>query len=77
MDFSWRAKRALAVAFSDDGINWSEPSITLGADKTSGWEDRVNSNCVLKIGDRYKMWYTGQALSLIHIFKGKWRWIIL
>ena len=61
MDFSWRAKDALAVAFSDDGINWSEPIITLPADKTSGWEDMVNRNCVLKIDGKYKMWYTGQA----------------
>lgn len=61
MDFSWRSKDALAVVFSDDGINWSEPVITLPADKKSGWEDRVNRNCVLKIDGKYKMWYTGQA----------------
>ena len=29
MDFSWREKKALAVTFSDDGIHWSEPVITL------------------------------------------------
>lgn len=67
MDFSWRAKDALAVAFSDDGINWSEPIITLPADKNSGWEDMVNRNCVLKIGDKYKMWYTGQARGYSYI----------
>lgn len=67
MDFSWRAKDALAVAFSDDGISWSEPVITLPADKTSGWEDMVNRNCVLKIGDKYKMWYTGQARGYSYI----------
>lgn len=61
MDFSWRTKKALAVSFSDDGINWSEPVITIAVNKNSGWEDNVNRNCVLKIDGKYKMWYTGQA----------------
>lgn len=61
MDFSWRPKKSLAVTFSDDGIHWEEPQITLGPDETTGWEDNLNRNCVLKIGDKYKMWYTGQA----------------
>lgn len=61
MDFSWRKKDALAVCFSDNGIDWSEPVITLDADKKSGWEDMINRNCVLKIDGKYKMWYTGQA----------------
>ena len=61
MDFSWRIKKACAVAFSDDGINWTEPVITLPADESTGWEDRINRNCVLKIDGKYKMWYTGQA----------------
>ena len=61
MDFSWRGKKACAVTFSDDGINWSEPVITLSHDLTTGWEDDLNRNCVLKIDGVYKMWYTGQA----------------
>jgi predicted GH43/DUF377 family glycosyl hydrolase len=61
MDFSWRPKSALAVAFSDDGTHWSEPLITLACNPASGWEDRINRNCVVKIGDKYQMWYTGQA----------------
>ncbi|MBE5783057.1 MAG: hypothetical protein E7329_07045 [Clostridiales bacterium] len=61
MDFSWRPQKALAVTFSKDGVHWEEPQITLSADETTGWEDRINRNCVLKIGDTYKMWYTGQA----------------
>ena len=51
MDFSWRPEKALAVTFSDDGIHWTAPQITLPADETTGWEDKVNRNCVLKIGD--------------------------
>lgn len=61
MDFSWRPKRACAVTFSDDGIHWEEPVITLAADPASGWEDNLNRNCVIKVDGVYKMWYTGQA----------------
>ena len=61
MDFSWRPKKALAVIFSKDGINWSEPQITLEHNPKSGWEDDINRNCVLYIDGEYKMWYTGQA----------------
>lgn len=68
MDFSWRPKKALAVTFSDDGIHWEEPQITLSFDETTGWEDDVNRNCVLKVDGKYKMWYTGQARG--HSFIG-------
>ena len=61
MDFSWRPKKSLAVTFSDDGIHWEEPQITLAYDETTGWEDDINRNCVLNIDGTYKMWYTGQA----------------
>jgi len=63
MDVSWRPQKALAVTFSDDGINWNEPVITLSENPASGWEDRLNRNCVLYIPEqqRYLMWYTGQA----------------
>lgn len=61
MDLSTRKNGALSVAFSGDGIHWTAPAITLAPDAASGWEEIVNRNCVLKIGDMYKMWYTGQA----------------
>lgn len=61
MDFSQRAKKACAVTFSDDGVHWSEPVVTLASDPTTGWEDDINRNCVLRIDGVYKMWYTGQA----------------
>ena len=61
MDFSWRPKASLAVAFSDDGLSWTFPAVTLGPDESTGWEDRLNRNCVIKVGDIYRMWYTGQA----------------
>lgn len=68
MDFSWREKKACAVVFSDDGVHWSEPVVTLEKNDSSGWEDDINRNCVLKIGGIYKMWYTGQARG--HSFIG-------
>ena len=35
--------------------------MTLTCDPSTGWEDDLNRNCVLKIDGIYKMWYTGQA----------------
>ena len=61
MDFSWRPKKSLAVTFSDDGIRWEEPIITLAPRAESGWEDDLNRNCVIKVDGIYKMWYTGQS----------------
>ena len=61
MDFSWRPQKALAVTFSDDGIHWEEPIITLECDSTTG-ENNLNRNCVIPDphGDGYLMWYTSQ-----------------
>lgn len=67
MDFSWRPEKSLAVTFSDDGINWEAPQITLAFDDTTGWEERVSRNCVLKIDNKYKMWYTGHARGYCYI----------
>ena len=61
MDFSWRPMRSLALCFSDDGISWDSPIITLSPDPNSDWEQKINRNCVLYIDGKYKMWYTGQA----------------
>lgn len=62
MDFSWRPKMALAVTFSDDGIHWEEPVITLDLSDANAWENNLNRNCVIPDpkGDGYLMWYTGQ-----------------
>lgn len=61
MDFSYRGKKSCAVVFSEDGIHWSEPILTLTPNPESGWEDDINRDCVLYIDGVYKMWYTGQA----------------
>ena len=61
MDFSWRPQKSVAVTFSDDGIHWDEPIVTLSPNLESGWEYDINRNCVIKVDGKYKMWYTGQA----------------
>ena len=70
MDFSWRPKKALAVTFSDDGIHWDEPIITLESNPESGWEDDINRNCVLYVDGIYKMWYTGQSHNHTYSYIG-------
>ena len=61
MDLSTRKNDSLSVSFSEDGVRWTPPLVTLPPEPASGWEDAVNRNCVLRVGDVYKMWYTGQA----------------
>ncbi len=63
MYFSWRNRKSLAVTTSLDGISWGEPRIILEPRLETGWEDDLNRNCVVKRGDGYHMWYTGQAHS--------------
>jgi hypothetical protein len=61
MWFSWRPKKSIALTESDDGLTWSKPVIALGPNAESGWEEDVNRPVVLKQGDTYHRWYTGQA----------------
>ncbi len=62
MYLSWRPKKSLAMVESKDGIHWSEPPrIVFGPRAETGWEDEINRPCVLKKGDTYHLWYTGQT----------------
>lgn len=62
MWLSWRPKKAVALVESKDGIHWSEPpQIVLGPRTETAWEDDINRPYVLKKGDTYHMWYTGQV----------------
>ena len=62
MWLSWRPKASVALVESKDGIHWSEPPrIVLPPRKEAGWENDINRPVVLKRGDAYHMWYTGQA----------------
>lgn len=67
MDFSYRNKQSCAVTFSNDGIHWEKPQLTLPPNLQSGWEDDINRNCVLCTDGIYKMWYTGQARGYSYI----------
>ncbi len=46
---------------SKDGVQWSKPLIVLGPNEKTDWENDLNRPVVLKNGERYQMWYTGQA----------------
>ena len=61
MHFSWRPQKSVAAVDSPDGIHWTYPEITLAPDETTGWEDRLNRNTVVRRGSEWHMWYTGQA----------------
>jgi len=61
MWFSWRPRASVALVESQDGFHWSAPTIVLVPDKASGWQDDINRPVVIKQGDVYRMWYTGQA----------------
>ena len=61
MWFSWRPKKSIALVESKDGVQWSKPVIVLGPNEKTDWENDLNRPVVLKNGDRYQMWYTGQA----------------
>jgi predicted GH43/DUF377 family glycosyl hydrolase len=61
MWFSWRPKKSVALVESTDGVRWGKPVIVLGPNGKNDWEADINRPVVLKHGNRYRMWYTGQA----------------
>ena len=61
MWFSWRPKKSIALVESSDGIEWSKPFIVLGPNDNTDWENDLNRPSVIKNGELYQMWYTGQA----------------
>ncbi len=61
MWFSWRPKKSLALVESRDGIEWTTPEIVLGPNDKTDWENDLNRPVVIKHGNLYQMWYTGQA----------------
>jgi predicted GH43/DUF377 family glycosyl hydrolase len=61
MWFSWRPKASIALVESKDGVAWGEPVIVLGPNRQTEWENDVNRPVVIRNGDLYQMWYTGQA----------------
>lgn len=59
---SWRPRASVALVESKDGLHWEgPPKIVLGPQRQPGWESDINRPVVIKKGDGYQMWYTGQA----------------
>jgi predicted GH43/DUF377 family glycosyl hydrolase len=67
MWFSWRPMRGIALAESSDAIHWMSPTLVLGPNPSSGWEDEVNRPVVIKGNAGYQMWYTGQTSDTSYI----------
>ncbi len=61
MWFSWRPRKSIALVESKDGVEWSSPTIVLGPNSQTDWESDINRPVVIKRGNAYEMWYTGQA----------------
>ena len=61
MWFSWRNKKSIALVESTDGIHWGAQAIVLGPNPTTQWEEDINRPVVIRRGNSYFMWYTGQA----------------
>jgi predicted GH43/DUF377 family glycosyl hydrolase len=61
MWFSWRPRKSLALVESQDGVEWNEPVIVLGPNSQTDWEEDINRPAILKRGEDYHLWYTGQA----------------
>lgn len=61
MWFSWRPKKSIALVESVDGVSWSEPQVVLSPNPDNSLENEVNRPAVLKIGNMYHMWYTGES----------------
>ena len=61
MWFSWRTKKSVAFVESTDGIHWGPPAIVLGPNPATNWEGDINRPVVIRRGNTYYMWFTGQS----------------
>jgi hypothetical protein len=61
MWFSWRPKKSIALVESKDGVEWTAPLIVIGPNDKTDWENDLNRPSIIKNGELYQMWYTGQA----------------
>jgi len=61
MWFSWRTKKSVACVESTDGIHWGPPAIVLGPNPATNWEEDINRPVVIRRGNTYYMWFTGQT----------------
>lgn len=61
MWFSWRTRGGIGHAVSRDGVSWEEGQLVFAPHPNSTWRVQVNRPKVVKLKDRYRMWYTGQT----------------
>lgn len=61
MWFSWRNRGGIGYAASEDGVLWTNVQLVLPPRPGSNWRVQVNRPTVVKVGNRYLMWYTGQT----------------
>src|SRR5262249_61976387 len=54
-------EKRLSPVESTHGVKWSRPVVVRGPNKKTDGENDLNRPVVIKHGDRYQMWYTGQA----------------
>lgn len=61
MYFSWRDRKSIALATSEDGVHFGEPTILLAPKASAeGWEDDLNRPGIVHNQEGYHLWYTGQ-----------------
>ncbi|MES2457594.1 MAG: hypothetical protein V4594_18700 [Bacteroidota bacterium] len=58
---SWRPEKSIALSTSKDGLKWTDPVAVLKPNPDNEWESDLNRPGVIKKGNVYHMWYTGQA----------------
>lgn len=68
MWFSWRPKHGIAYCESHDGVSWSTPQLVLNVDPEQNEQAEVNRCTVLRHGDFYHMWFTGQSKTTSSIY---------
>lgn len=61
MWFSWRPHKAIGYTRSLDGIAWNDIHIVLPPGPAGSWKAEVNRPTVVKVNNRYQMWFTGQS----------------
>jgi predicted GH43/DUF377 family glycosyl hydrolase len=66
MYVSVRSQKSIGITTSEDLIHWSKITIVLKNSKT-GWDQDVNRPCVLKRGDTFYMFFTGQSNGVSRI----------
>lgn len=59
MAVSYRNHNTIRIAYSDNGISWSDPLDILAA-RPGMWDSIVNRASFVLKGDKYYLWYTGQ-----------------